>query len=85
MAAGKSRRRWGPEDRLRLREQCLARRPWLGSTGPRTAEGKRRSAANGMLRRPDPQSVRQARAAVADVCGMISGMSDLRRLLAGLQ
>jgi hypothetical protein len=37
-----------PEGRHRLREAALANRPWEHATGPRTAEGKARSAANGL-------------------------------------
>jgi len=40
-----------PEGRRRLQEAALANRPWEHSTGPRTAEGKARSAANGLAGR----------------------------------
>jgi hypothetical protein len=38
--------------RRRLQEAALANRPWEHSMGPRTAEGKARSAANGLAGRP---------------------------------
>jgi hypothetical protein len=56
------RRPWGEHDRLRLARQCTERQPWLWATGPRTQAGKRRSAANGSLHLPDPNSLRQLRA-----------------------
>jgi hypothetical protein len=41
-----------PQGRRRLQEAALANRPWEHSMGPRTAEGKARSAANGLAGRP---------------------------------
>ena len=50
VAAGKRNRAKRPplsdDARLRLREAAHDHRPWLASTGPRTAEGKARSATN---------------------------------------
>jgi hypothetical protein len=83
VAAGKRRRPWLDEDRQRLRGQCLARQPWQRSTGPTSHEGKRRSASNGHRHRADPNSLRQLKASVADVGGMVAAMADLRRSLTG--
>ena len=53
VAAGKfhyaKRKGLTPEGLERLRAAALANKPWLHSTGPRTPEGKARSAANGKL------------------------------------
>ena len=49
---GCKRRPWGPEDRQRLRELALRNKPWKPSTGPRSEEGKYRSAANGWHHKP---------------------------------
>ena len=38
----------------RLRQAALDHRPWQHSTGPRTAAGKARSAANGRIRQKGP-------------------------------
>ncbi len=78
---GKKRPPWSPEDRQRLRAQCLERRPWERSTGPRTQEGKYRARVNGYCHQPDPDSRRQVRAGVIDVYGMIAQMAELRRSL----
>jgi hypothetical protein len=61
-----------------MRQQCLACKPWLLSTGPRTAEGKFRSKANGWRHRPDPNSAQQARARVSDIHQLIAQMAELR-------
>jgi len=37
---------WTAAKRARYRRMMLRRRPWLRSTGPRTVQGKRRSARN---------------------------------------
>jgi hypothetical protein len=80
---GAKRRPWSNEDRQRLRTQCLERRPWERSTGPRTAEGKYRARANGYGRLPDPNSRRQVRESVNDVGGLIAQMRGLRQSLLG--
>lgn len=46
----------------RLRAAALSSRPWLSSTGPRTAAGKARSATNGASRQIGPVSIRLAKA-----------------------
>src|SRR5438105_4670183 len=80
---GPKRRPWTPEELQRLSQQCLEQKPWLVSTGPRTEEGKQRSAVNGSLRQPDPNSLRQLRASLTDVGDMIAMMAQLRRSLGG--
>jgi hypothetical protein len=75
---GSKRRPWTAKDRERLQRQCLVRKPWLRSTGPRTDAGKQRSALNGWSRVSDPDSRRSARAAVADVQLMMQEMAILR-------
>jgi len=80
---GSKRRPWDEQDRQRLRQQCLDRKPWLQSTGPQSDEGKYRSRANGYCRRPNPGSLRQVRAGLFDVHDMMSQMAELRRSILG--
>ncbi|MGD0462137.1 MAG: hypothetical protein ABSB74_06585 [Tepidisphaeraceae bacterium] len=80
---GSKRRPWDEHDRQRLRQQCLDRKPWLRSTGPRSDEGKYRFKANGFCHRPDPDSPRQIRASLGDVNEMIAQMGALRREIFG--
>lgn len=74
---GLKRRPWNEADRLRLSRQCHERRPWLASTGPRTGQGKQRSARNGHGRCPDPNSLRQLRADRAAVNRMRRQMAPV--------
>jgi hypothetical protein len=83
IANGRKRRPWDEQDRQRLREQCLRRRPWLKSCSPRTQEGKHRSRANGYCHRPNPNSAREIRACVGDVNDFIGQMAELRREILG--
>jgi hypothetical protein len=80
---GSRRRPWDKQDRERLRQQCLNRKPWLKSTGPRTDEGKYRSRANGCGHLPNPKSLRQIWASLTDVNGMMAQMAELRRSIGG--
>ncbi|HEY8751417.1 MAG TPA: hypothetical protein VIM11_25785 [Tepidisphaeraceae bacterium] len=80
---GKKRRRWGPEDKLRLRQQCLERRPWEHSTGPKTEEGKYRARANGWNHAANPKSARQLHAGLLDVRDLIAASRNLRRSMGG--
>jgi len=85
IAAGKlnraKRRGLTADGRERLRRSARINRPWVFSTGPRTAEGKARAAANGRLRQKGEQSCRQLRAMLAGL-GQITGeMAALRRSL----
>jgi hypothetical protein len=64
-----------------LRETALRNQPWRFSTGPRTAEGKRRSAANGLNRRTNPDSRHQVQADLAGVFRILAEMGEVRRLV----
>ena len=63
--------------RERLRAAALASRPWEHSTGPRTAEGKARSAENGRSRQEGPISARRVRSE-ADV--LIRGLQAVAKM-----
>ena len=65
--------------RQRLREAAKLNRPWKHATGPRTLEGKRRSAANGRVRQIGSLSVRQLQAFTAEIHEAIEAMRDTRR------
>ena len=67
--------------RERLRQSALAHRPWVFSTGPRTAAGKLRVAANGRLRQKGEQSCRQLQAMLAGLGQLAGDMAALRRSL----
>ncbi|MCL2648369.1 MAG: hypothetical protein FWD61_15390 [Phycisphaerales bacterium] len=73
--------RWTPEARRMQAERCRQAQPWKRSTGPTSPEGKKQVAANGQHNRRKPGSVRDCRASVADVGGMVEQLADLRRLL----
>lgn len=64
---------WG---RQRLREAALRNRPWLFSTGPKTAEGKSRAAANGKRRQTGPISVREMKADLKEVRSLICAVKE---------
>lgn len=65
-----------PEGRQRLRESALNHKPWLQTCGPRTAEGKRRSASNARARQSGDLSVRAIRSELADVNDLIREMQS---------
>jgi len=67
-----------PQGRERLRQAALENKPWLRATGPRTPEGKARSAANGRKTQKGNESVREVRTELADVRLM---MQDIQALL----
>ena len=67
----------------RLRAAALANKPWLHSTGPRTAEGKARAAANGKRAQKGEKSVRERRAELAGFMGLAREMAAARNSLAG--
>ena len=83
MAAGRrnqlKRGPLAPEGREKLRLTALQNQPWLQSTGPRTAEGERRSADNGRKNQVGDKSVRAMRAELADMLAMMKNMQELRR------
>ena len=85
VAAGRlNRKKRGPlteQGRQRLREAALRDRPWERGTGPRTPEGKARSALNGKARQKGPLSVRELRASLADVKELIGQMRETRARL----
>jgi hypothetical protein len=66
------------EGRERLRQTALLHQPWRFSTGPRTAPGKARSAANGRIRQFGPRSVRQVRADLAGLRDLLREMREAR-------
>lgn len=67
-----------PEGRERLRQAALANRPWEHATGPRTAEGKARSARNGKARQKELRSTREVRAEVAELRQLLQEMRQVR-------
>ena len=81
---GRSRRKpknWSPEGLERLRASAIATRPWELTCGPRTAEGKARSARNGRVRQKGEKSVRELRAELAGVFDLINQMVAARRAM----
>jgi len=66
----------------RLRRAALAQRPWEHATGPRSPEGKARSAANGLRRSTSGQSVRAALREVAVINSTVSALAAARAALA---
>ena len=84
VAAGRlNRRKRGPltpEGRERLRQAALANRPWEHATGPRTAEGKARAAANGKVRQKGECSVREVRALFGGLDDLLTGMAAARQV-----
>jgi len=82
-AAGRAnRKKRGPlteAGRQRLRAAALRTKPWARATGPRTPEGKARSAANGRWRQEEPVSTREVRAEMAAVRQLIQQMRELRQ------
>jgi len=58
----------------RLRACAVRDRPWEHSTGPKTAAGKAKAAANGKKRQTGPKSVREIRAEAADLRGLLAEM-----------
>ena len=88
VSAGRlNRQKWSgitAEGRQRLRASCLKHAPWKLSTGPRTVEGKARSAANARVLQKGPVSVRQRRAEVAEFLGLIGLLRRTRRDLGEL-
>jgi hypothetical protein len=81
-AGRRNRQLRGPlsaEGRERLRQAALANRPWEKSTGPTTPAGKAVVAANGRARQKGLMSVREQRAATAEVSALLASMASLRR------
>jgi hypothetical protein len=83
-AAGKAnrakRRGLTPEGRERLRQAALTNQPWKFATGPRSAAGKLKAAANGRRRQVGPVSVRALRAELAGLRSLVEGLAEARGL-----
>ena len=83
VAAGRRNRlkRRGLSDagRQRLRDAARANKPWLNSTGPRTAAGKARAALNGKLRQVDEVSVREVHRELSGLNSVLEQLAALRR------
>ena len=88
VSAGRLNRQKWPgitaEGRQRLRASCLKLAPWKFSTGPRTVDGKARSAANARVLQKGPMSVRERRAEVAELLGLVGLLRQTRRDLGDL-
>jgi hypothetical protein len=67
----------------RLRTAALANQPWLRSTGPKTAAGKARSAANGRAPQKGEKSVRERRAELAGLTALARAMAATGNGLGG--
>ena len=78
VAAGKRnralRKALAPEALQRLRDHALRDKPWRFSTGPTTAAGKARAAANGKKRQIGPRSVREIKSDLADLYELMHQM-----------
>jgi hypothetical protein len=88
VAAGRlNRRKRGPltpEGRERLRQAALAKQPWQHSTGPRTAAGKVKAAANGKRRQTSEHSVREVCRSLGEFTTLAHDLSQARQLIAEL-
>jgi hypothetical protein len=69
------------EGRQRLRLAALANRPWEHSTGPRTPEGKSRSAANVKIRWAGLGSACEVKALVSGTNELVAHLAEARRLV----
>src|SRR5271156_3172549 len=78
-----NRQKWrglSPEGREKVRATTLANRPWEKSTGPRTPEGKARSARNSRAGQ-EGKSARALRTELAEMFSLINQMAATRRSL----
>ena len=71
------------DQRHKARQAALRNKPWLKSTGPRTAAGKARSAANGPNHRKKRVRSPEAETVVADAKSLAAQMAKLRQMLGG--
>ena len=78
MANFRKRRGLTPEGRLKLQEAARFHQPWWDSTGPRSAEGKAKSALNGRKTKRGYTGVRAMRREISAVKAMISQMQGTR-------
>jgi hypothetical protein len=67
-----------PEGRERLRLAAFATRPWRYSTGPKSPEGKARSAANGRSKQAGTRSMRDLKRELAEVATAAEALAKLR-------
>ena len=67
-----------PDSRERLRRAAVANRPWLHSTGPKTAAGKARVALNGKRRLGGEPSARELRRQLVALGSLVAEMAALR-------
>ena len=85
VAAGRAnrmkRRGLTAEGRQRLRLAALANRPWEHSTGPRTPEGKSRSAANVKIQWAGRESACEVKALVSGTNELVARLAEARRLV----
>lgn len=81
-AAGKlnwlKRRGLSPEGRERLRLAALRAKPWQHSTGPKTAIGKAKAAANGKTRQRGLVSLRELKADLRLLRALLHEMREAR-------
>ena len=85
VAAGRAnrmkRRGLTAEGRQRLREAAMANKPWEHSTGPRTPEGKSRSASNGKVRWARLPSARDLKTLVDGTNELLAHLAGARKLI----
>jgi len=67
-----------PEQRERYRQAALVNKPWLHTTGPKTAAGKARSAANNQQRQCCQLEAKLLREGKADVALLVKTMRMMR-------
>jgi hypothetical protein len=72
-----------PAGREKLRQAALAKKPWVFSTGPRTAAGKAQAALNGKHRQLGPISIRELRRELAKYQKLRLEMAGTRAALNG--
>jgi len=65
-----------------LRQAALINKPWQSATGPKTPEGKARSALNGKASQKGPKSIRELRAELSEFQLLIARMQAIRGQLA---
>ena len=74
------RKGFTPEGLQRLRESTLRNKPWQYSTGPKTPEGKARSAQNGRYNQTCSIPREQRRREMAEIGDVVAGLVSARQL-----